>query len=580
MKNRKRVTFVFAVGAVAVAMVSPASALATDRFVDKDTGNDAGSCTSQLAPCQTMAYAFVVAANSDTVRLDDSSTPYVGSVSLTNGLSLTGMEFVGGDEGSVILDGGGSPALNVPMGTAGGTLSGLTLRSTATAVQIDGSITAITNNVFDSGGVDQVDIDLNASSPTISQNTFSDLSTTVLDRGITVDNASPTIIDNDFTNQAEAIDIGLTVAAANVRVEENQITGTHPASFSNGYGVQVAKGSSVILEDNVMTSGSVTGQTAVQVAPGNNTDIPSLEMRRNQIYGYDTGVAINDTSVASLNGDVIAGSKTQGVTLFNDTAPGNGAGSLKNVTIVSAGTAVAEINNVNATLSLDSSILGDAGIDSNPPATCTITRSRGPVTTPGGDGCMNFQTAAVPNFVNAGANNYHLTANNPALIDQGDPLNPIAPENLDFDLQKRAIDGDGNCSEVRDIGADEFLPGAPTANITAGPANGSTITTSSTQFSFTNSNSCAGAAFQCSVDGAGFSACASPANVGPLAEGAHTFAVRALDLVPQAGATVSRSFTVDLPNPPAPNPPATQKKCKKGQKLKNGKCVKKKKKKK
>jgi hypothetical protein len=575
-----RIVFIFAVGAVAAALASPASALATDRFLDKDTGNDAGTCTSQLAPCQTLAYVFIVAGNSDTVRLDDSSTPYPGPVSLSNGLSLTGAEFVGGDEGSVILDGGGSPALTVSMGSAAGTLSGLTLRSTATAVRIDGDVTAITNNVFDSGGADQVDLDLNASSPTISQNTFSDLSTTVLDRGITVDNASPTIIDNDFTNQAEAIDIGLTVAATSVRVEENQITGTHPATFSNGYGVQVAGGSSVILEDNVMTSGNVTGQTAVQIAPGNNTDVPSLEMRRNQIYGYDTGISINDTGVASLNGDVIAGSKTQGVTLFNDSAPGNGAGSLKNVTIVGAGTASSEINNVNSTLSLDSSILGDAGIDSNPPATCTITRSRGPVTTPGGDGCLNFQTAVTPSFVNAGANDFHLTGSNPALIDQGDPANPGVPDNLDFDLQKRNVDGDGNCSQIRDIGADEFLPAAPTANITAGPANGSTIATSSTQFSFSNSNSCVGASFQCSVDGAAFTTCTSPANVGPLAEGAHTFAVRALDLVPQAGATVSRSFTVDLPNPPAPNPPATQKKCRKGQKLKNGKCVKKKKKKK
>ena len=562
------------------ALAGPAQAAAVDRFVDFETGVETGTCTSQASPCQ-FGYAYGLAGGADTLRVDDSATAY-GPFSLTSGFSVAGADFVGGDEGSTVVDGGASLAIDVPSGSAG-TISGLTIRSTGTALRVSAPMVAITGNVFDSGGANQVDIDINAgaASPTISQNTFSDLSTTLLDIAITVDGAgtTPTIIDNDFTNLAVAIQIGDSVTAGTVRVEENQITGTHPASFSNGYGVSIAKGSSAVLEDNVMTSGTVSSQKGVSIAPANNTDIPTLEMRRNQIYGYESGVTINDTGASSLNGDVIAGSAAQGVSLFDDSAPGQGDTSMKNVTIVSAGTATSEVNNVNTDLTLDSSILGDAGIDSNVPAACTITRSRGPVTTPGGDGCLNFQTSVAPNFVNAGANNFHLTANNPALIDQGDPAAAIAPDNVDFDLQKRAMDGDGNCSEVRDIGADEFLPAAPTANITSGPANGSTITTSTTQFGFTNSNTCPGAALQCSVDGAAFSACTSPANVGPLAEGAHTFAVRALDLVPQTGSAATRSFTVDaVPDPqPSVNPPP-KKKCKKGRKLKKGKCVKKKRK--
>jgi hypothetical protein len=57
--------------------------------------------------------------------------------------------------------------------------------------------------------------------------------------------------------------------------------------------------------------------------------------------------------------------------------------------------------------------------------------------------------------------------------------------------------------------------------------------------------------------------------------GSHTFAVRAIDPVGNVDPTpATASFTVDPPAAPAP------KKCKKGRKLKKGKCVKKKRKRK
>ncbi len=61
----------------------------------------------------------------------------------------------------------------------------------------------------------------------------------------------------------------------------------------------------------------------------------------------------------------------------------------------------------------------------NEGATCAITSSRGPTTTPGGSGCANFQTTAVPTFVNTAVNNYHMTSISP-LIDMGNPLAPAA----------------------------------------------------------------------------------------------------------------------------------------------------------
>jgi hypothetical protein len=563
-----------------LALAAPATALATDRYVDKQTGNDVGDCTNLATPCQSIGFAASVAVAGDKVRIDDSPTAYGESVDVT-GLDVEDLELVGGDEGDVVIDAGGAfPALDVDSGT--GTISGLTLRSSnGPSLTIGGGSPGVFDNVFDSAGA-QVDIDINGGSPSIDQNVFMDSNTALRDIGITVDGASPEINNNEFTNLAEAINVGVSAATApNVLIDGNEITGTHGTGLTNGYGIQVAKSSDVDIFDNVLTSGTPSSQTGISLSPGNNMDAPALEMRRNQIYGYVTGVFASDTITATLNGDVIGGSTDNGLFGFDDSAVGNGDITAKNVTVVGdPALGDTDIFVLDAHLTLDSSIVGDDGVFLGIGAgTCTITRSRGPVMVPGGSGCQNFQTTATPNFVNAAANDYALTANNAALIDDGDPAVPAPPNHIDYQAQKRNMDGDGDCSEIRDIGADEFRPAAPTASFTGGPDEGSTITTATTQFSFTNSYACPGATLECSFDNAAFSTCTSPATLGPLSNGTHTFSVRARDLVPQTGGAVTRTFSVNVPAPAAPAPPA-KKKCKKGRKLKKGKCVKKKRKKK
>jgi hypothetical protein len=153
------------------------------------------------------------------------------------------------------------------------------------------------------------------------------------------------------------------------------------------------------------------------------------------------------------------------------------------------------------------------------------------------------------------------------------------PGVFDFNGHERDLDGNGDCTGAADIGADEAVPTPATATITDGPAEDATITTSSTSFSFTKSTTCVGTSIQCSLDGAAFTTCTSPVSLTSLSNGAHSFQVRAVDLVPQPGPPDTRNFTVAVPTPPAP-PAAPVKKCKKGQKLKKGKCVKKKRKKK
>ncbi|HEX6228248.1 MAG TPA: Ig-like domain-containing protein, partial [Solirubrobacterales bacterium] len=68
----------------------------------------------------------------------------------------------------------------------------------------------------------------------------------------------------------------------------------------------------------------------------------------------------------------------------------------------------------------------------------------------------------------------------------------------------------------------------------------------------------AGASFECSLDGSGFSACASPYTTTPLADGSHTFEVRATDALGNTDPSpASRSFTVDTEAPAEPSFNAT-----------------------
>ena len=71
----------------------------------------------------------------------------------------------------------------------------------------------------------------------------------------------------------------------------------------------------------------------------------------------------------------------------------------------------------------------------------------------------------------------------------------------------------------------------------------------STSGSFTFSDSEAGTGFRCSRDGAPATACTSPASYAGLGEGAHTFAVQAVDAAGNASSPATASWTVDTVAP-------------------------------
>jgi ELWxxDGT repeat protein len=87
---------------------------------------------------------------------------------------------------------------------------------------------------------------------------------------------------------------------------------------------------------------------------------------------------------------------------------------------------------------------------------------------------------------------------------------------------------------------------APTTTIDSGPAEGQAIATRAPTFAFSSDDP--PSSFQCSVDGAGFAACASPQSTAALSAGAHSFAVRAIDAAGNVDASpATRTFTVKDP---------------------------------
>lgn len=84
---------------------------------------------------------------------------------------------------------------------------------------------------------------------------------------------------------------------------------------------------------------------------------------------------------------------------------------------------------------------------------------------------------------------------------------------------------------------------APPTTITSGPANGDVNVGSSTSFTFSSTES--GATFECKLDAGTWVACTSPKALSGLANGAHTFNVRAKDRAGNLDATPeARTFTV------------------------------------
>ena len=87
---------------------------------------------------------------------------------------------------------------------------------------------------------------------------------------------------------------------------------------------------------------------------------------------------------------------------------------------------------------------------------------------------------------------------------------------------------------------------APALTLSGSIAGGATTAQTTNSFEFSSSEA---GTFECQLDGAGFAACQSPAQISGLAEGAHVFEVRAKDMAGNLSAVKSVQWSVDLTAP-------------------------------
>jgi hypothetical protein len=106
--------------------------------------------------------------------------------------------------------------------------------------------------------------------------------------------------------------------------------------------------------------------------------------------------------------------------------------------------------------------------------------------------------------------------------------------------------GDQSAPTTYSWTVDNVAPAKPT--ITSQPA----ALVNSTSASFAFSGPEANLRYACSIDGAAFAACTSPASYSGLGQGTHTFGVRAVDAAGNTGDPATATWRVDSIPPPAP----------------------------
>lgn len=451
---------------LALAAASPAAAIT--RYVDDTVpgGNDdpLNDCTNPSGPCRTIPFALGKAVANDTVLVGGGS--YSASITLADGKSLVGSDFFGAHtDGAPVIDNGaaGQAAITVTSGSPT-RIEGLTVRSNFQAIDVYAPAT-ITGNTFDDPTPStapaplnaNVVIEVGAGSPMVANNSFTDPAPNDDQFALfSHSTGSPEISENHFTGFLQSIRAGI----GSAQILRNDVAGTHAAS-SAGAGIIITSGSPTIAGNALhdpAAAGTTAGVSLLGIGP------TSATFRHNRILGYQTGLKVDETtSPTTLDGDVIANSTLLGIA--SDDGPGDdGLGNVVARNVTMSGNASHDVLLDNTHLTLDSSIVGEGGIDVTGSASCVIAFSRGPV---GGSGpCGTFQTNADPGFVDAAANDFHLLASS-ALLDIGDPAAPPTGA-TDPDGDARALDANGDCVARRDIGADEFKP-ASTPNCPGPP---------------------------------------------------------------------------------------------------------------
>ena len=132
----------------------------------------------------------------------------------------------------------------------------------------------------------------------------------------------------------------------------------------------------------------------------------------------------------------------------------------------------------------------------------------------------------------------------------GSPRNLTGLADGSHTFEVRSVDGAGNADGSPDAFTWVVDTAAPDTAILTGPVGDDDSADAQFTFAGTDGSGTGVAAYECRLDGGSWTACPSPRDLTNLADGSHTFDVRAVDGVGNRDATpASRTWTVDTTGP-------------------------------
>jgi hypothetical protein len=230
---------------------------------------------------------------------------------------------------------------------------------------------------------------------------------------------------------------------------------------------QVASSSGVVSSSSALTTiqrASLAGEHPV-TALGSTVSVSDSDLRPGgglvPIGLAAQASASSDATISAKHVTIVGGAGTAGAGSEGDAAGHSGNVTLRESIVWVAGKPLWRIPHSpgDANIDADYNDYDPAGTNQDPPG--------------GGSLSDTHRRTDDPHFVDAAGGNYRLRFDSP-LIDAGNPADPLGMTEsaTDRDGAPRIVDGNGDGSPVRDMGAFEYGRRAPTATATATPARG------------------------------------------------------------------------------------------------------------
>ena len=538
---RKTLTFLISLMAL---LAAPALAsAATDRWVDAETGSNAGgnNCKVQANPCATIMQAgnnSQTEGNFGTIHVDQGTYPE--AVIIAQGNVLTPDDFVPGDSG---------PTRIAPTGVgvaafaqANATIEGFEISApNSSTVALVSDNATLRDNVITASANNSTAVDarngIGASKPTVEDNTIlGDSGDEAVGIVVNAGTTDADILRNEIGEPgAHGFDRGIWVRDnASANVAGNQVRGSDQFMGSNARGILLERTDDVTVSGNLVTSPVIAaGQQADGIYINGALDGSTVALDHNAVRAM-SGIGVvaieTDGSAVTMDDDLVAANSDRAMYIGNVDDM-----SITNATVDGNDPVVMN----TASVAIDSSIFATPISSDGGTVSCEISYSRGPAITEGGSGCAEFQTTADPQFVDRFAFDYHLEQDSP-LIDAGNPAAPPAGA-VDVDGDSRALEGDGECpiDVERDMGIDEVVAPQPDCRpeVPQDPPDTTAPDTAivgaakqrshRARFQITSTED--GSTFECRLDRGRFAPCDSAFRSRKLNYGRHTLFARATD---------------------------------------------------